>query len=285
MDFLHNLFDTQGFPARWTCGTWPQYLGWVHIIADITIFLAYSAIPVSLTVVVLRRRDLPHAGVWVLFAAFILSCGITHLVEASMFYYPWYRFSALMKVTTAVVSIATAIVLVRSLPSILSMPGIHRLNTRLREALAAERTMFAELTTLRDEIEGRAAVMTARARKLDAAISSAGVVACRWEVESGAIDWQIGFADLARSTRAVVGPEFVSWEEAIGTENAAALRERSRIAAVKGQTLDFQTSIRGSTELVLRMSASPEAPVAGQPRFMIGMFRLTRDSSRPNHPD
>lgn len=279
MEFFRKLFDTEGFPPRWYCGDWPTYLGWMHIIADVTIFLAYAAIPVSLAVVVYRRRDLPHARVWVLFAAFILSCGITHLIEASLFYQPWYRLSALFKVITATVSVATAFVLARSLPSILAMPGIQRLNTRLREALTAERTMFAELTALRDEIEGRAAVMTARARKLDAAIASAGVVACRWEIETGIIEWQIGFAELARATSSRIGQQFHNWEQAIGPESAARLRDASLRSAETETTLDFQTTIASTNDFNIRLSASPEPPVAGQPRYMVGMFRLSK--SRP----
>lgn len=72
-----------------------------------------------------REMHLPKIG-W-LFVAFIFSCGFTHLVEASLFWHPWYRFSALMKVITAVVSFATVIAIYRKLPDLRKIPSLQRL--------------------------------------------------------------------------------------------------------------------------------------------------------------
>lgn len=273
MGFFRNLFDTSNFPPRWSCGNWTPVHGWTHIIADTVIFLAYAAIPVSLAVVVTRRRDLPQAPIWILFALFIFACGFTHLVEASIFWLPWYRFSALMKVVTALVSVATAVVLARALPTILSLPGIQRLNEQLRTALDTERALSAELEKARTQLEDRTAHMTSRARKIDDALSAAGVVACRWEAETGIIDWEIGFAGISRSTMAVLGREFTTWAEVIGIEPGNRLREASHAAAAGNHTLDFQSLIAGS-DFNFRISGSPEPAVAGAPRYMIGMFRL-----------
>ena len=40
-DFVTRLFDTQGFPPRWSCGAaWQEEpgLGWLHIGSDLAIF-------------------------------------------------------------------------------------------------------------------------------------------------------------------------------------------------------------------------------------------------------
>ncbi len=131
-DFILKLFDTADFPMRWTCGRWSAAHGWTHILADTAIFGAYAAIPISIAWFVRKRKDVAFPPLWWLFAGFIASCGIGHLVEATIFYHPWYRFSGLIKVCTALVSWATVIVLIRYLPTALALPGIARLNDQLR---------------------------------------------------------------------------------------------------------------------------------------------------------
>jgi hypothetical protein len=42
--FFLKLFDTAGFPDRWHCGTWTTGHGLLHIISDVAIFAAYTAI-------------------------------------------------------------------------------------------------------------------------------------------------------------------------------------------------------------------------------------------------
>ncbi len=140
MSFFTQLFDTSDFPARWTCGEWTSFEGWLLIGSDLAIFGAYAAIPLSLAVyVAMKRRDIVFPTLYWLFAAFILSCGLTHLVDATIFWQPWYRLSGLLKFITAIVSWATAIVLIRSLPSALSLPGTIQLNTALEREIAVRR--------------------------------------------------------------------------------------------------------------------------------------------------
>ena len=131
MDELGKLFDTAGFMPRWDCGNWSGPHGWTHIIADGAIFGAYTAIPCVLGYFIVRRRDVPFLPVFWLFAAFIFFCGFGHLVEATIFWQPWYRFSGLVKVLTAVVSWATVLALVPILPQALSLPGLAAVNKRL----------------------------------------------------------------------------------------------------------------------------------------------------------
>lgn len=133
---MFSLFDTSGFPARWHCGQWTSTHGWTHIVADAAIFAAYMAIPCVLAFFVLRRRDVPFLPVFWLFAAFILFCGFGHLVEASIFWRPWYRFSGLIKVCTAVVSWATVFALAPIIPRALRLPGLEEVNRRLEKEIA-----------------------------------------------------------------------------------------------------------------------------------------------------
>lgn len=157
-----SIFDTADFPARWMCGTWTAAHGWVHILSDIAIFGAYFAIPLSILFFVSKRRDVPFPPIFWLFAIFIFSCGFGHLVEATIFWHPWYRFSGLVKVVTATVSWATVFVLVRVMPDALALPGLARLNRELesevQERKAAQAKMSVSLRekeTLLQEVNHR----------------------------------------------------------------------------------------------------------------------------------
>ncbi|MEZ4389652.1 MAG: ATP-binding protein [Polyangiales bacterium] len=144
MNGILTLFDTAGFPPRWHCGSWTSLHGWVHIVADVSIFAAYVSIPAVIALYALRRKDLPFPRVAWLFAAFIVSCGLSHVIEASIFWHPWYRLSALMKVLTAMVSWLTVASLVRVVPAALTLPGVAALNEALtREVEQRARTARA----------------------------------------------------------------------------------------------------------------------------------------------
>ncbi len=136
---LRTLFDTSDFPARWYCGRWSSALGWLHIIADMAIFAAYISIPLALIYFLARRRNIPFPVLTSLFAAFILSCGVGHALEALIFWRPVYRLAGVMKVITAVISWATVIAIIRILPAALRLPDI----TRSEKALRASEERFA----------------------------------------------------------------------------------------------------------------------------------------------
>ncbi len=116
-EFLSGLFDTKYWPPRWHCGQWSTFHGWLYIISDLTIWLAYFLIPVIiLDYFTKRKTGLKFEKVYFLFAAFILLCGITHFLDAVMFWFPVYRFNALIRFLTACVSMMTVFYLIKILP-------------------------------------------------------------------------------------------------------------------------------------------------------------------------
>ncbi|WP_169155649.1 hypothetical protein [Brasilonema bromeliae] len=88
LDLPARLFATDGFVPRWACGLWTPFHGWLHVLSDCGIAAAYFAIPCLLAYFVLRRRDVPFLPVFWLFAAFVLSCGVGHAIEATLFWHP-----------------------------------------------------------------------------------------------------------------------------------------------------------------------------------------------------
>lgn len=161
MAFIHWLSGVGDFPARWHCGTWTPLHGYTHIISDLLIGLSYLAIAGILIATVLRSPKLPLRGFFRFFAAFILACGLTHIVEASIFYLPVYRVSAFMKVLTALVSVGTALSL-SPLGLFSRLPELAGLNRRLARELEQTRLSAIEDRT---RVEARLALL---GRALDA---------------------------------------------------------------------------------------------------------------------
>jgi PAS domain S-box-containing protein len=157
VNFLSRLFDPTGFPARWECGpAWRQdpWLGWLHIGSDLGVWGAYVAIPLVLGYFIVRRKDLPFRTIFLLFGAFILACGTTHLMEAIIFYWPAYRLAGLIKLFTALVSWATVFSLFGVVPNVLAMRSPQELEREIKarkQAEAALQQTNAELELRVDE--------------------------------------------------------------------------------------------------------------------------------------
>ena len=155
-------FDTSSFPPRWFCGQWSAALGWLHVLSDTTIFLSYMLIPISIAIIVSKRRDIPFSWLFVLFAMFILACGTTHLLEAVIFWAPVYRFAGIVKLITALVSMATFVAIIPIVPRIIAFRSPEAL-----EREVAQRT--AELQDRSLELEHANADLAEAKRRADEA--------------------------------------------------------------------------------------------------------------------
>ena len=172
MDFFTKLLDTSDFPERWNCGQWSEFHGWLHIISDLAVFAAYTAIPLVVMYFAMRRKDIRFPGVFWLFCGFVFACGTVHLIEATIFWWPIYRVSAIAKFLTAIVSWACVFALIRVTPKALRWPSIETLNRQLESETKALRATQSQLELALAEVRN--------ANKLTDAIIgsiSAGVVA------------------------------------------------------------------------------------------------------------
>ncbi|HVC92850.1 MAG TPA: ATP-binding protein [Pirellulales bacterium] len=164
-DFLTHLFDSSAFVPRSVCGDWSRGHIWLHNLSDAAIWLAYLAIPVVLVYFVRRRNDMPFKGMFLLFGAFIVSCGFTHFMEVVMFYSPLYRLAGLLKLFTALVSWGTIVALVRVVPRALTLRSPAELEREVRARTQAETALQAANA----ELDRRVQDVTARTRELVAA--------------------------------------------------------------------------------------------------------------------
>lgn len=153
LDFLARLFDTSDFPARWSCGRWTDGHGWLHILSDLGVWSAYVAIPIVLAYFALRRRDIPFRWIFLLFGAFILACGTTHLMEAIIFWWPAYRLAGVIKLVTALISWATVIALIQLVPKVFAMRGPEELEREIAARLDAEKSLKQANSALEHQIE------------------------------------------------------------------------------------------------------------------------------------
>ncbi|MFH1496862.1 MAG: response regulator [Verrucomicrobiota bacterium] len=141
------------------CYLWKPELMALHGIADGLIALAYYSIPLVILHFVRKRRDIPFPAVFLMFGAFIIACGTTHLIEVWTIWQPHYWLSGIVKLITAIISIIAAVSLVRIVPAALSLPShedLRRLNAELETRVQAR---TADLTTantrLLDEVRQR----------------------------------------------------------------------------------------------------------------------------------
>ncbi|MDP8964048.1 MAG: diguanylate cyclase, partial [Cyanobacteriota bacterium] len=105
------------------CYLWKPELVGLHIVSDALTALAYYSIPLMLVYFVAKRRDVPFNWIFLMFGAFIVSCGTGHLMEIWTLWHPNYWLSGFVKAFTALVSIYTAFELVSLLPQALAMPS------------------------------------------------------------------------------------------------------------------------------------------------------------------
>jgi signal transduction histidine kinase len=110
------------------CLLWRPELIWTQVTADAVTGLAYYSIPFVLAYFAAMRPDFGfHPVIWC-FVGFILACGTTHFMSIWTLGVPDNGLEALIKAITAVLSVATAILLWWLLPVALRMPSPEQLN-------------------------------------------------------------------------------------------------------------------------------------------------------------
>ncbi len=127
------LFDPSGLTPHGFCLLWEPGLIWTYATTDIVIGITYLAIPIALGTLVRKRRDLMFRQVFLLFAAFISLCGVSHLLDALTLWVPAYWLLALVKSAAAIVSLLTAIAVWRLMPVALRFPSNAQVRAQERE--------------------------------------------------------------------------------------------------------------------------------------------------------
>ncbi|HAA28977.1 MAG TPA: diguanylate cyclase [Cyanobacteria bacterium UBA8553] len=130
------------------CYLWKPGLVGLHLVSDALIALAYYSIPITLTYFITKRRDVPFNWIFLLFSAFIVFCGTTHILEIWTLWHPNYWLSGLVKALTAIISFYTATALIFLLPQALAIPSTAQLEKEIKERLRVEAALLKQKTHL-----------------------------------------------------------------------------------------------------------------------------------------
>ena len=153
-----TFFSSGSFIPHGHCYLWQTKLLWLHVASDSIIAIAYFSIPITLLYFISKREDLPFDWIFAMFGAFIVACGITHLFEIWTLWHPTYWLSGTMKAITAIISFATAILLVELIPQALALPSPAQLefaNQLLGAEIVERQLAETALQKAKEELEIR----------------------------------------------------------------------------------------------------------------------------------
>jgi len=151
------LFNIKDLMPHGYCLSWSPVLLWLHVGSDLLIALAYYSIPLMLVYFIRQRKDFPYPWLATMFAGFIVACGTTHLLSAITIWMPVYWLDGLLKAFTAIISIATAVLMVWIIPRALSNPSPAQLHAEIQQrktAETAQREAFDRLQKIAGQLPG-----------------------------------------------------------------------------------------------------------------------------------
>lgn len=154
IDAIDRFFQTQGFMPHGMCLLWKPSVLWTMVIGNGTIALAYFLIPIALIYLIVKRKDIGFKWIFVLFGAFILACGVTHVMAIITLWKPVYGVEGIILVITGIISLATAFLLWPLLPKLFTIPSpwvLEEMNANLQQKnreLAATELMQSKLAAI-----------------------------------------------------------------------------------------------------------------------------------------
>jgi len=126
-EFLQNLLVSDTLIPHGHFYWWKSSLVLLHLGSDLAIAFACYAISIMVVYFVHKRRDMPFQGVFLLFGAFILTCGTGHIMNVWALWHPVDWLSGCLKGMTAGISLSTALVLFLLMPKALALPSSTQL--------------------------------------------------------------------------------------------------------------------------------------------------------------
>ncbi|MDP3529051.1 MAG: PAS domain S-box protein [Methylicorpusculum sp.] len=106
-------------------------------------------IPLVIFTFIKQRKDIPYSNVFLMFCAFIVACGMTHVISIMTIWMPVYWLDGWLKALTAILSLMTLCVVFRVVPQALQLPNtVAVLRNEIQEREKAEHAKNLALTAL-----------------------------------------------------------------------------------------------------------------------------------------
>lgn len=168
-----SWFSGEHFLPHGHCYMWTPGILWMHVISDILIAMAYFTIPFVLIYLARRRPDLPFNWLFVAFGIFIVSCGLTHVMDVWNVWHTNYWLEGVLKVVCAAASVPTAILLWRHLPMILSVPSQRQLRDANESLARANRELEAFTASVSHDLRSPLTTIAGQAGLLELSLPNA----------------------------------------------------------------------------------------------------------------
>ena len=176
------LWDWLVYPVPLTphgyCLLWAPGLIWLHGVSDVIIGSAYFSIPLALFWFAYQRKDLQFRWVIWLFVAFILACGMTHFMAVYTLWVAAYGLEGLIKAITAILSVATAMLLWPLIPKLVALPSPAQLatvNQTLSDKIAEQERTYQLLQASEEQVRITNAELEERVTRRTADLMAANV--------------------------------------------------------------------------------------------------------------
>ena len=255
-----DLLSTDGFPPRWLCGTaWAEEpgWGWVHVFSDLFIFVSYYSIPLAFLYLAKKRGDIPFRGLVTLTAIYYFACGMSHAVDALIFWHPVYKLHGVVKLVTAVVSTVVAIIMIRTIPTILELKGPRQLQAALNEETTRLQELNGELRKLNEQVRASEEELRQSAEALaetevrkNLALSASQMGTWFWDVKTDRVQFDraelelLGFSEEERHS---TSERFL---ENVHPEDIEGLRAELSHCIQTGDTYDTEFRFRRGGDVI-----------------------------------
>jgi len=257
LDFLRGLFGTDFMPHLY-CLRGDPWVLWLQVVSDLAIAAAYFAIPLLLFDAVRARKDLLFRRIAMLFVAFIAFCGVTHVLAVWTIWVPVYRFEGVAKAATALVSAATAVLLIRLRPVLMKLPSPAQLEAEIVERLRAEqaaKTAKERLANVVDSVQDYAMYMI--------------------DVDGAVRSWNVGAQRIkGYTTEEIVGRHFSCFytgEDIAAHKPEESLKTATEMGRFEGQGWRLRKDgSRFWAHLIIR-------PARDDAGALVGFSKVTRD--------
>ena len=243
------------------CYLWKPSLVGLHLISDILIGLAYYSIPITLLYFLKKRHDVPFYGIFLLFAAFIVCCGTTHLFEVWNLWYPDYWVSGVLKAMTAGISVYTAIALIPVIPKALdlrTLAELEALNQQLEQEIAERQQTEVELREL--------------STRLDIALAAVGIGIWDWDITHNSLTWDERFYELYGTPPEAFEQDYEAWASRVHPEDRPAAEAAVQHALHNQSVYDIEFRVMHPDGTIRYMKADGlvQRDEQGEPIRMIG---------------